>query len=140
MSRYANNPRRDRQEERIVKALAIEMTVVELAEFLCLSRTGTQRHLTRMINASPRRIYIARWDPTNGPPIAVYKAGSKRNAQRKSQTLPEIWAAIKADPARHAAVKASNARTRRKRKGLPPLPAAPASAFAALFTMTGSHA
>jgi hypothetical protein len=132
--------RRERQESRIINALQVEMTVHELVEAPCLSRSGVQKHLTKMISETPRRIHVARWQSTDGRPLAVYKKGGGRNAPVPRRTLPEIWAAIKADPIKHARIRACNQRSSRKRKGLPPVPIESANPFAALFTLTeGSH-
>jgi predicted ArsR family transcriptional regulator len=129
--------RRERQERRIIEALSEPMDILELAAALCMARSTAQRHLTRMVNAKRRKVRIAGWRPTDGRPLALYKRGSAPNAPSLAKTTAEIWEQIKADPVRHEAVKASNRRTNRRRKGLPPIPVTPASAFAALFAIAG---
>lgn len=76
-------PRMDRQVDRIIKILGDSpMTVPQLADALFISRHTAGNYIRLMYNATPKRIHVSGWLPTDAnKPTRIYSVGDHRDAK-----------------------------------------------------------
>lgn len=97
---------------RILTALEQQpMTRDELQCLLGIAKPTMRRYIAHLTSA-PRLIHIRRWKRTTGMPAPVYAIGSRKDAAppriaTRTERNQLEWQRIKADPDRHARVKAA---------------------------------
>lgn len=106
------SPKAQAKIARILAALEQQpMTRDELQCLLGIAKPTMRRYIAHL-HAEPRRIFVKRWRPTTGKPAPVYAVGSRKDAApprpaTRTERNQLEWQRIKADPDRHARVKAA---------------------------------
>lgn len=100
------SPRAQKTIAEILRVLAEKRrTRAELEHDLHLSKPTVRRYLAHLM-AEPRRVFIGRWEHTEGNLRPVYAAGSRKDAARPAPPTRRErnivrWQEIKADPDKH---------------------------------------
>jgi hypothetical protein len=116
----------------LVELKAKPMTRDELQCLLRIAKPTMRRYIDHL-RAEPRRLYIARWNPTPGLPAPVYALGDKPDVPppppiSRSERNAATWRKIKADRDRLDRVRAAA----RVHKAIQRVRAQPVTWFAAL--------
>lgn len=95
----------------LVELEKLPMTRDELQCLLGVSKACVQRYIVHL-RSQPRQLYIARWKQGHGRSAPVYAVGTRRDAPKpaamtRTERNAKEWKRIKADPDRHARVKAA---------------------------------
>jgi len=107
-----SSPKAQAKIARILAALEQQpMTRDELQCLLGIAKPTMRRYIAHLTTA-PRLIHIRRWKRTTGKPAPVYAVGSRKDAApprvaTRTERNQLEWQRIKADPDRHARVKAT---------------------------------
>jgi hypothetical protein len=112
MTRYANNPRRERLRSRILAAIKNDaLTAQQLADRLHLTRDGINVCLQKMKAESPRLIHVSGYvyNPAGGRPAPQYRPGD----------LPDAVYRPSRASSRHAIVAEQTARAKSELKANP---------------------